>query len=79
MYPCPPWGFCATPVTVEQFVDGRCGSRNGIHGYDGYVTNKGLKRDLRAQGLDDLADRLDQLQVDPNPSKSLDETPEEGR
>lgn len=55
MAPCPPWGFCATPVTMEQFVDGGCG---GIHGHDGYVTNKQIKQEAREHDLAHLADRL---------------------
>lgn len=55
---CPPWGFCATRVTPEQFAEGVCGSPNGIHGYDGYVTYKQIQQELREHGLMDLADRL---------------------
>lgn len=49
------WGFCATPVTAEQFVDGGCG---GIHGHDGYITQKQLDQELRERGLAELVDRL---------------------
>lgn len=40
--PCPPWGFCATPVTPAQAIRRVCGSKNGIHGYDGYVKDSTL-------------------------------------
>lgn len=50
-----PWGFCATEVTVEQFVEGGC---DGPHGYDGYVTQKQLDQEMRERGLAELVDRL---------------------
>lgn len=69
MHHCPPWGYCATPVTLEQFVDGGCG---GIHGYDGYVAAKHMTDGLHERGLADLVERLneittasDQLRADP--------------
>jgi hypothetical protein len=43
LHPCPPWGFCATEVTPEQAIRGMCGSKNGVHGYDGYVKDSTLE------------------------------------
>lgn len=61
MADCPPWGYCATEVTAEQFMDGVCGSKNGIHGYDGYVTQKEIDQRLRAHGMGHLVDRQKEL------------------
>lgn len=54
MRPCPPWGFCASVVTPEQFVDGGC---SGTHGYDGYVTRKQMEQEAREHGLAELVER----------------------
>jgi len=53
-----PWGFCATPVTTEQFADGGCG---GIHGHDGYITQKQINQEMREHDLAHLVDRLDAI------------------
>lgn len=65
MTPCPPWGCCATPVTTEQFVNGVCGSPNGIHGYDGYVTRRQMVQELREHGLVELVGRLREFEERP--------------
>jgi hypothetical protein len=59
---CPPWGFCATPVALNDLIDG-CG---GPHGRDGYVTRRQMEQEMREHGLAHLVERLHEIESEPS-------------